>query len=205
MKEKSIATAIAFALLVFTSSIAHAIVLTCPIPTTKRFYSSTKNYYLEVVPRKNTGDSAAGILYKLGADQQYHQIWSSHLSNKIAPERILVSNNGDYVVTLDNWCAAGRGDNVVVIYGSSGKLIKKFALRDVASKEEISKFHVTAEGTWWGGEHFLDEGSSEIILKIKTGGFNLVSDRKPSYYVGEYRDVRIKLDTGEIINLISSP
>ena len=201
MRVQFVIKVTALTLLIAANVGSHAFALSCPVPTAKKYHSSNKEYYFEVTPRKNSVTYAEGALYKLGAEGKYHQVWSSHLSNKVSPERVLVANSGSYVVTLDNWCAAGRGDNIVVIYGSGGKLIKKFALREIASKGEIGKFKFTSDGVRWGGEHFLYERSGELVLKVKTGGFNLVSDAKPPHYVREYRAVRISLSTGEIINL----
>ncbi len=170
----------------------------CPVPTHKAYYSSNKEFSFEVTPGIKRGEHSKGVLLRLGGDQKYHEVWSGRLTNEVAPDHVLISNTGGHVVTVDNWCAAGYGDNVVVIYGPRGTLIRKFGLKSIATKEEIDKLDYTDDGVWWGGEHYLVEESNALVLKVITGGFNRAPDAR------EYREVRISLATGEIMNPVAS-
>ena len=84
-------------------------------PEPQRYCSSNKNYCLEIIP----GDSmhrCQGILSALGEEDEYHQIWSTLLVNGVSPVSAIVSDQGDYVATFDNWYRIGWGDDVVAIY-----------------------------------------------------------------------------------------
>jgi hypothetical protein len=173
--------------------------LICSVPTHKSYYSSNKEVSFEVTPGSRRWENSEGALLRLGADKKYHKVWSSRLTNEVAPEHALISNTGRYVVTIDNWCAAGYGDNVVVIYGPGGGLVRKLGLKSVATKEEIDRLDFTDDGAWWGGEHYLVEESNLLVLKVFTGGVG----RAPSER--EYREVRISLATGRILSTAGSP
>jgi hypothetical protein len=47
--------------------------------------------------------------------------WKATLSNPVAPVSVFLSDDGQHVVTLDNWGRVGYGDDVVALYDSSGQ------------------------------------------------------------------------------------
>lgn len=186
------------------------------LPEAKKYYSENKEYYLEVIPTKlesqlkyfedkvNKKDRPGakegekdnyckGVLYKRANIGGYEQVWSIHLSNEVAPVNALVSNDGQYAVTFDNWHLMGSGDNVVVIYAQNGRLIRKLSLENVFSKEEIMKLPRSVSSIYWGGKHSIDEKNDLLILRIVSkwsGSF----DDEP-----ELRDLKVELQTGRII------
>jgi hypothetical protein len=185
-----------------------------PLPETQKYYSENKRYYIEVIPRvlesqlKYFEDKVAkkepagskpgvkdnycrGIFYKQIKDGTYERLWESRLSNDVAPTAALVSESGEYVVTFNNWHSVGFGDNVVVIYGQGGKLVKKMALSDIVAP--TAKFPRSASSIWWGGDHYIDEKNFHLVLKILSK-WSFEPDDKP-----EYIDVKVDLATGELI------
>ena len=52
------------------------------------------------------------------------EIWRTQLSNNVAPTEVRLTNDGESVLTLDNWFGAGYGDDVVAIYNRHGQLTK---------------------------------------------------------------------------------
>lgn len=185
-------------------------------PKPKNYYSSNEKYYLEVITgklanssiyfqdlvnsREDTdsskevnNDYCKGTLYELGDDKKYHEKWIINLANVISPVRAIVSDSGNYVITFDEWHSVGYGNNVVVIYGLNGKLIKKFALEDIIPKEKITitKIPHTASSRWWGGIHYLDEEHGILILKVVSNG------KMPGDKDVEFQEVKINLKTGE--------
>ncbi len=57
-------------------------------------------------------------------------LWQAELDKCVAPNYIDVSEDGKYIVKLDNWYSIGHGDNVVAFYNEEG-LIKKYSLEEV--------------------------------------------------------------------------
>ena len=58
---------------------------------------------------------ATGGLELRRQDGRWNLLWERPLLNEAAPVPALVSNDGAYVVTFDNWGSVGVGSNVVVI------------------------------------------------------------------------------------------
>ncbi|MBA2733811.1 MAG: hypothetical protein H0U54_13070 [Acidobacteria bacterium] len=167
------------------------------IPKTRQYHSSNKQYYLEVVPKKSRLEKAEnlpqGTLFKTGADGKVREEWTIRLVNEVAPVSALVSNDGDYVITFDNWFGKGRGDDVIVIYGAQGRLIKKYALEDILSADEIKAVPRTTSSRHWGGQHYIDETNKRLILKV-------VSNREmPQSSGAMLRELKIDLTTGNLI------
>lgn len=185
-----------------------------PLPTPQKYYSENKRYYIEVIPRvlesqlKYFEDKVAkkepagskpgvkdnycrGIFYKQNEDGKYEKVWESRLSNDVAPTVALVSDSGQYVVTFDNWHSVGFGDNVVVIYGHGGKIVKKMGLSEIVPP--TAHLPRSASSIWWGGKHYIDEKNLHLVLRVLSK-WSLEPDDKP-----EYKDIRVDLRTGELI------
>jgi len=160
-------------------------------PEPQRYCSSNKNYCLKIIP----GDSmhqCQGILSAVGEEGEYHEVWSTLLANGISPVSVLISDQGDYVTTFDNWYRIGWGDDVVVIYGANGALIKKYGLEDILSEDEIEKIPRTVASRWWGGEHVIDEEKKILILKVVSNGEMPYSEN------AQFSEIPIDLKTGEL-------
>ncbi|HEX8189167.1 MAG TPA: hypothetical protein VF586_12500 [Pyrinomonadaceae bacterium] len=184
------------------------------LPAPQKYYSESRRYYVEVIPRalesqlKYFEDKAAkkepagsrpgvgnnycrGVLYGRKEGGAYEKVWEARLSNDVAPVSALVSDGGGYVATFDNWHSVGFGDDVVVIYGPGGRLVRKLALTDIAPTTSI--FPRSVSSIFWGGKHYIDERSLQLVLKV-------LSEWSPHDEEGKYREVRVDLKTGEFVD-----
>ena len=125
-------------------------------------------------------------------DGKYELVWEHELSNAVAPVSVLVSDGGEYVVTLDNWHSVGRGSNVVVIYGPKGKLVRELGLEDFLSREQVAALPVSVSSTWWGQGHYLDEKKKCVVLRVAKD-----SDWMTSGKPARFEEVRLSLETGK--------
>ncbi len=160
-------------------------------PTEQDYYAVNEAYYLHVVP----GDGAKharGTLYHLFVGGGEEEVWSRDLENAVAPVTVLVSGDGRYVVTSDDWGGVGYGPNVVVIYGPEGELVCTFALEDLLTEGEIALVPHSTSSRWWRGEHELDETNDVVILKVIAGGMTEEGKART-------RDLRVALATGEVL------
>lgn len=66
-------------------------------------------------------------------DQKRASQWRVELSNAVSPMEALVTDDGQYAVTLDNHARVGYGDDVVAIYGKIGQ-IKKYSMETIAGE-----------------------------------------------------------------------
>lgn len=60
-------------------------------------------------------------LERLQPSGHWQGVWRQPLVNRTAPVDTLVTDDGKFVVTLDNWGSMGLGDDVVVVYGERGE------------------------------------------------------------------------------------
>jgi TonB family protein len=204
---------IAFTFMLVGAFIFSAHADTWRLPEKAKYYSPNKRYYLEVTPgklesqlkyfedkvdgRDNAGalkgvkdNRARGAFYSRSAGAGYSRKWKFPLVNEVSPVSAVVSGNGDYVVTFDNWHGAGYGDDVVVIYRSNGDLIKKFGLEDLLTEEDIETLPHSVSSIWWGGEHYIDEAHGLLVLRV-------VSNHKSHWEDGvKFHELKIELATG---------
>jgi hypothetical protein len=164
-------------------------------PTEQDYYSSSRAYYLHVVPGDGSRYASAS-LYEVIVDAEAGGDallkWSRDLANPYAPHKVLVADSGRYVVTFDEWGGVGYGSSVVVVYGPGGELIKQFALEDLLAEEELEAVPHTVSSRWWGGEHYLDEEAGVVVLAI--GGA-----AEPAAFTAPGRELRIRLADGEVL------
>lgn len=178
-------------------------------PASKRkFYAANQKYYLEVIPasyfggrvnnKKSGGDlrrtnTARAVFYARHEDGTYVQRAEFPLLNKVSPVSAVVSNNGEYFVTFDNWEGVGQGDDVVAIYHSDGSLVKKFALNDLLTESDIKTLSRTTTSIWWGRNHYIDDSAGLLVLRV-------VSNRKrPSDQDAQFHELKIELANGRVL------
>ena len=144
-----------------------------------RELSNQLNYFEDAVDgNENPGqakgkrDKCIGILEKK-TENSYKKKWEKELANDVSPVSALVSDNGKYVVTFDNWHHVGRGENVVVIYNQNGNLIKTYRLDEFISRTETIRLTNSVSSTWWGQDHELDEENDFLVLKLTIVPFPL--------------------------------
>ena len=90
--------------------------------------------------------ATATFLERKGSE--YTSIRSFPLSNEVAPVSALVSSDGQYLVTFDNWHSVGWGDNVVVIYRTDGSINRKYSLMQLLSEKKVRKLPTTVSSIW---------------------------------------------------------
>lgn len=178
------------------------------MPSVATHCSANKKYCLKVEPRKLErqlalfgdkvdGKDNAGAAktvkdnYCKGTfNANGKKLWNVRLDNEVAPVRALVSDNGDYVITFDNWHSVGYGDNVVAIYsGQTGALIRKLGLSDFLTESDISRLSHSASSIWWSGPHEIDYDNHRLILKVDRTG-----NRR------DFFDVRVNLKDGAVLD-----
>jgi hypothetical protein len=223
LKRKSVMTARTLAILILGCTFSATFVPSNPTsadswgpPKLAMYLSSDSIYCFEVIPKdldreyrerrekeKNRDDGSSsydpsdnyctGTLSKLGALRGYRRMWSIRLLNDVSPLHVLVSKSGNYVITFDNWASVGYGDNVVVIYGSNGEMIRKYALEDILDAAAIDRVPMSVSSRWWGGDHYLDEEREVLVLKV------VRNMQWPLDEEAEFEHVEIDLKTGEFV------
>jgi hypothetical protein len=114
------------------------------------------------------------------------------LVNEVAPVEAIVSDDGNFFVTFDNWHAVGYGEDVVAIYRSDGKLVRKLALEDIFTANDIETFSLSTSSRHWGRDHYIDQRKGILVLRA-------VTDQQPLYANdAQFREIRIDLASGDL-------
>ena len=187
------------------------------LPKERTVCSANNKYCLKVIPKKLTSqldyfedkvdekenagadnkiknNKCRGIFYVRNANGKLQKRWEIDLVNEVSPVDILVSNEGEHVITFDNWHSVGYGDDVVAIYSASnGKLIKNFGLSAFLTEQDISSLPRSISSIWWGGKHFLDPENQQLVLQVTKGKMTFDKDV-------EYFQVRVDLTDGKVID-----
>lgn len=178
------------------------------LPEVEKYCSTNKKYCLKVEPKKLESQLAyfkdkvdekdnAGAVKGLPDNfckgtffAKGKTVWNVRLDNEVAPVSALISDNGDYVITFDNWHGVGYGDNVVAIYsGKTGTLIKKLGLTDFLTESDIYNLPESTSSIHWHGTHQIDYSKSELILKVVKPGKD-----------DQYFDVHVSLQDGAVLD-----
>ena len=155
-------------------------------PETKEYYSSDSTFFVRIyptdipekyykwlraTPRKKRRFQPTDTLvtpcyarmYKVvnGRDSL---IWQQKLINRVAPVTAIVSNDGKFLVTFDNWHSMGYGVDVMAYYNEKGELIKRYMLEDI-SPFPINTYGISIYSIWWRcGQEFIDNQRISICF-----------------------------------------
>jgi hypothetical protein len=147
---------------------------TWALPVEKDYFSDNKAFVAHVTPAK--GETKARLdVFEIN-DSNRVSIWKCTLGNEGAPMYVFVSNDGAYVVTVNEVSGrvkGGMGDYVLAFY-NKGKLIKHYSLEQILhypekiDKTEFRKIaHRTSSGWHWAGRPmFFDKPDGKLHFCI---------------------------------------
>jgi hypothetical protein len=76
----------------------------------------------------------------------------------------MVSNDGKYLVTFDNWYSIGYGVDVMAYYNRKGELIKRYML-DHISPFPLNTYQISVSSLWRRcGQEFIDDERISICF-----------------------------------------
>ncbi len=187
-----------------------------PLPERTSFFSQNKQFRFDVIPTviedqlsywtdKRDGaerpgvreiresNRARGVLLALKGRSRYRVIASFDLLNEVAPVTVLVTNDGQHVVTFDDWHHVGYGPNVVVIYRSDGTVIRNFALTDLATQQDIDLYSHSISSIVWRLNQSLMREPGFLILNLPRCRVQSRNSKQPS------AKLQIRLSDGHLI------
>jgi len=74
--------------------------------------------------------NAQAVVYSVRTNGR-RELWHVQLTNRVAPSRVFLADDGAALVTTDNWGPSGYGNEVVVIYNTKG-LLANYSLEQFA-------------------------------------------------------------------------
>jgi hypothetical protein len=132
MRSWRVAALVSCAVLIGTPSRADE----CIGPANARLFASESGIHILRVGQKR-GQLPEGTLIAIRDDFGEQRIWRARLIN--VPARVIVTDDGRTVVTIDNaGCGFGR-EHSVVVYGERGRMIADLRLEDILDPDEIQR------------------------------------------------------------------
>ena len=134
----------------YTSENGEYILTVYPTQIPKKYYS-----WLNAKPKKKSKFSVSdtiiiycnAILKKI-EDNDTIEVWNKKLINKVAPVDVIVANDGESIITFDNWHNLGYGVDVMTCYDKHGNLTRRFSLEDI-SPFPINDYKFSISSIWW--------------------------------------------------------
>ena len=178
-------------------------------PKVTDYYSSDSTYFVRVVPRcvpdkyykwlnasekrkrkfspKDTTIVPSHAMMFKRTTNGDSLIWKEKLINQIAPVDALVSDDGEYFVTFDNWHSMGYGVDVLAIYDEKGMLLKRHMLEDI-SPFPINTYERSVSSIWWRcGQEFVNDNEIEICFNNE--------EKEPVSRIYNIEELKIKENT----------
>lgn len=146
-----------------------------PPPRLKVVSSPDGNTLLRITPAFETEENSTALATVLTYDpaaKGYRKTSEFRLRNRQAPHDALVTNDARFIVTFDDYAALGRTENLIVVYRGDGEFLRAWALADIFTSEERSKFERSTSSTWWRRNFTLldNKGRSPVIvLELQSG------------------------------------
>jgi hypothetical protein len=151
----------------------------------------------------NKSSSPLAIVLSI-SNQRTNEMWRTRLVNDVSPSQIFLSDDGNSVVTLDNWGGIGYGDDVVAIYGPKG-LLAKYSLEQFAPPPKGNSNSLDFVSRDGYGGLFSHSTSSRHWRENSIQFF--YSDKNEELFClwldWDNRWVAWRLDTGSIIKVVA--
>jgi hypothetical protein len=165
-----------------------------------RSIQSPLAYFQDKVEKRNQAGQkpggspfARGILERKDRGGRWIAVWDKHLGNDVSPVSALVTNSGRYVVTFDNWGSMGWGNDVVVIYGPDGSVVRSLSVHDILPNYYVMALPRSVSSIWWSGKHRVADPNDVVMLKI------VVPDGSGNWETRNYVEVPLVLSTGQVL------
>ncbi len=104
-------------------------------PTEFEAHSDNKQFIARITPGQRDSTKPRVVVFAANGGARRER-WRATLSNPVAPTQAFISDDGEAVVTLDNWFGSGYGDDVVAIYNRNGQGAK-YALEQIVPPPKI--------------------------------------------------------------------
>lgn len=142
------------------------------------FETASENHHFlaRVIPATETAKPLLMVLAVTPSST--NELWRTRLSNTVSPCEVWISDDGESVVTADNYARVGYGDDVIAIYNRQGQLAK-YSLEQIAPpqkpKSDVHSFpddgygdkiiHTTSSRRWSANSiEFFHRQSGQLLF-----------------------------------------
>jgi hypothetical protein len=116
------------------------------------------------------GRGCRATLYERSGGRRQAKRWSGKLVNEVAPSLAQIRDDGQFVVTLDEFRRGGVV-HAVVVYDAKGKSLREFGLRELLRDDDWKHVQVRRQAALWlpGARfEFVDE-PEQFVIALKWG------------------------------------
>ncbi len=115
------------------------------------------------------GRCRASLLDRRG-ERRGRVVWEAVLVNETAPVYGAVSDDGRFVVTMDEY-RVGGAKHAVVIYDERGRRLREFRLRELLSRRDLREVKVRGQAVdWLSGARFrFEDDPATFIIELRSG------------------------------------
>jgi TonB family protein len=132
---------------------------------------------LDYFQDKVAGRDDAGGVKGLSANSPHAEVFSVSaggrtpivrfaLRNEVTPVSAVLSNDGAWLVTFDDWHSMGYGPNVVVIYRADGTVVRALSLEDILTSEDLDVLPRSVSSRYWAADKIINEEAAELELYV---------------------------------------
>ncbi len=182
---------------------ASAVADSWALPTARTYHSANGEHAVTIAPKqlagqleyfedKVEGREDAGGLKGLADNRPYASLFTvdAHapsvlrsrfpLVNEVAPVTALISNDGSWLVTLDNWHSIGYGPDVLVIYRTDGTMVRSLALEDLFTADDLDVLPRSVSSRYWSKDARIDDDHGHVILEVTRCSLSVDCPDQPS-------------------------
>jgi len=113
--------------------------------------------------RDTTETPCKGSLFRI-TNTDSTLVWTTILVNVIAPVSAIVSNDGKWVITFDNWHGIGYGQDMMSIYNEVGNCQKMYALDEISPFPVLDYLMSVSSIYWSCGKELVDDHTLELCF-----------------------------------------
>jgi len=145
-------------------------------PSPEEFASASGKYVFRITPHEKWSEKpghCTGELFKVEGEKRT-LVWSRHLLNDVAPVKAHVTDDGEHVVTLDEWHHVG--ELPVVIYGPRGRRAAVHTIETLGLGEDTSHIKQSVSSFWWNENSivFFTADGKRLIIRLHWGKMLIV-------------------------------
>lgn len=166
-------------------------------PEIEQAMSPSKTAIVTVIPARlscGVGETAcepaARAVVSLMAGPYRANGYAIRLLNPEAPSAFLITDDGERLLTLNDYASVGHGPNAIVVYRRDGTIVARYALTDFLPEVYVNGLPRTASSIRW------QAGAASIEPETRVATIPVfLMDRTQS---ARRMDLRLDLDTGEL-------
>lgn len=135
-------------------------------------------------------------LFRYSEEKKMYEFWREHaLVNHTLPGSIVVPDDGSFLVTFDDYMGVGTSENTVVVYDSTGRMLKRWALKDIFSEAEIEGLpHSTMSIHWRGSVGVMLMTQHEVYISPAESHFQRDKAKKFKGFMLDVKTLTIRED-----------